>query len=242
MTDQVVKMAEMVERFNRDLIGIPIPDRPTILNFQRGEFRLSHLREELEEIVEGVMHEDMEKTTDGLLDLVYVALGTLIEMGITPGAAFEEVHRANMDKQQGELSKRPGSAGFDAVKPEGWQPPDLEPYMTLTREEILNPLIRLTMTNGSLVSFSGTLEPPKPKVLVLGYGRHGKDTVCEMLEQDYGFQFTSSSMFCAEPRCPATFQQLAGSAFVQHRRGVLPGSTRTYGRHGASNGLVQCHS
>lgn len=33
-------------------------------------------------------------------------------------------------------------------------------------------------------------------IYVLGHGRHGKDTVCEMLEKD-GFTFCSSSMFIA---------------------------------------------
>lgn len=37
----------------------------------------------------------------------------------------------------------------------------------------------------------------KPKLLVIGHARHGKDTVCELLKQGYGFKFTSSSMFCA---------------------------------------------
>lgn len=38
----------------------------------------------------------------------------------------------------------------------------------------------------------------KPKLLILGYARHGKDTVAELLRDDYGFSFTSSSMFVAE--------------------------------------------
>lgn len=38
----------------------------------------------------------------------------------------------------------------------------------------------------------------KPKLLILGYARHGKDTVAELLRDDYGYQFTSSSMFVAE--------------------------------------------
>lgn len=36
-----------------------------------------------------------------------------------------------------------------------------------------------------------------PKLLIVGHGRHGKDTVCEMLEQLYGFTFESSSRFCS---------------------------------------------
>ena len=37
-----------------------------------------------------------------------------------------------------------------------------------------------------------------PKLLIIGHGRHGKDTVCEILRDRYGFQFQSSSEFCAQ--------------------------------------------
>lgn len=36
-----------------------------------------------------------------------------------------------------------------------------------------------------------------PKLLIIGHGRHGKDTVCEILQQHFGFRFQSSSDFCA---------------------------------------------
>lgn len=35
----------------------------------------------------------------------------------------------------------------------------------------------------------------KPKLLVLGYARHGKDTVAELLRDKHGFNFMSSSEF-----------------------------------------------
>ena len=35
----------------------------------------------------------------------------------------------------------------------------------------------------------------KPKFLIIGYARHGKDTVAEILRDKYGFRFTSSSEF-----------------------------------------------
>ena len=38
----------------------------------------------------------------------------------------------------------------------------------------------------------------RPNLLVLGYARHGKDTVGEILRDKYGFKFTSSSMFVAQ--------------------------------------------
>jgi hypothetical protein len=37
-----------------------------------------------------------------------------------------------------------------------------------------------------------------PKLLVIGHGRHGKDTVCEILRDKYGFSFESSSQFCSK--------------------------------------------
>jgi len=36
-----------------------------------------------------------------------------------------------------------------------------------------------------------------PKLLIVGHGRHGKDTVCELL-RDVGYNFQSSSKFCSE--------------------------------------------
>jgi len=37
----------------------------------------------------------------------------------------------------------------------------------------------------------------RPKLLILGYARHGKDTVGEILRDEFGFRFTSSSEFVA---------------------------------------------
>lgn len=37
----------------------------------------------------------------------------------------------------------------------------------------------------------------KLKLLVIGHGRHGKDTVCELLRDNYNYTFESSSQFCS---------------------------------------------
>lgn len=37
-----------------------------------------------------------------------------------------------------------------------------------------------------------------PKLLIIGHGRHGKDTVCEILQNKFGYKFRSSSDYCAE--------------------------------------------
>lgn len=41
----------------------------------------------------------------------------------------------------------------------------------------------------------------KPKILILGWARHGKDTVAEILRDRHGFKFESSSHFAAEKIC-----------------------------------------
>lgn len=38
----------------------------------------------------------------------------------------------------------------------------------------------------------------KPKLMIVGHGEHGKDTVCEMLRDYHHFAFKSSSLHCAE--------------------------------------------
>ena len=41
-------------------------------------------------------------------------------------------------------------------------------------------------------------ELPKLKLLIIGHGRHGKDTVCEMLRDKMDYKFESSSHFCCK--------------------------------------------
>lgn len=38
----------------------------------------------------------------------------------------------------------------------------------------------------------------KKKLLIIGHGRHGKDTVCEILRDRYGYSFESSSRFLSK--------------------------------------------
>lgn len=53
------------------------------------------------------------------------------------------------------------------------------------------------------------MKTDKPRLLVIGHARHGKDTVCELLVDRLGYQYKSSSMWAAEKfiflRFQATF-------------------------------------
>jgi dephospho-CoA kinase len=193
------KYLDLVLQFNQDIIGLPIPDSPSRLDPGRKKWASRALSEELTEFVEAA---ELEDEVDALVDLAYFALGRIIEMGVVPGAAFEEVHAANMAKVRGELSKRPDSKGFDAIKPDGWQPPNLLPYLALSRQQVRAAYAAALSEQDAAEGSAGPGISPagygKPKLLVIGQARHGKDTVAEILERDYGFKFTSSSFFCAE--------------------------------------------
>lgn len=158
-----------VAAFHRSILGLHPPAVPTRLLPTRKEWAVTAM---LEELVEFRDAEVIEEEADALADLVYFALGRADEMGFDMRPVFAEVHAKNMQKKRGEQSKRPGSMGFDAIKPAGWLSPvhNLQPVASR----------------------------PWPKILVIGHAQHGKDTVCEMLRDKYAFRFTSSSMFCAE--------------------------------------------
>lgn len=158
-----------VAAFHRSILGLHPPAVPTRLVGTRKQWAVTAMMEELVEFRDAEVIED---EADALADLVYFALGRADEMGFDMRLVFAEVHAKNMQKKRGELSKRPASMGYDAVKPAGWLSPvhNLQPVASR----------------------------PWPKLLVIGHAQHGKDTVCEMLRDKYAFRFTSSSMFCAE--------------------------------------------
>lgn len=118
------RMLAKAEDFNRDIVALPVPLKPAILKTERVAWAHVALQEEIGEFLEACHNDDVLEAADALIDLVYFALGRLTEMGVPAAAVLEEVQRANMEKERGSLSKRPGSMGHDAIKPEGWKAPD----------------------------------------------------------------------------------------------------------------------
>ena len=114
------------------------------------EFRLKFMLEELQEIARGYGFQlraelartgedgpqDLPAIADGLVDLVYVALGTAHMHRLPWAALFAEVQRANMSKERAshagdERSTRGHS--LDVVKPEGFRPPDIAGVLMAAR-------------------------------------------------------------------------------------------------------------
>lgn len=49
-----------------------------------------------------------------------------------------------------------------------------------------------------------------PKIMLMGHGRHGKDTVAEILRDELGLSFSSSSLYCAQAFIYDTIKDLNG--------------------------------
>lgn len=96
------------------------------LDLETLEFRIRRLRDELEEIVDGVDAADDAEVFDGLMDLVYIALGTAHLLGYPWQEGWDEVQRANMSKERAKSAEdSPYGTTQDIIKPEGWTAPDI---------------------------------------------------------------------------------------------------------------------
>ena len=174
----MLDLFEATRTFNRDALGNPIPDAPTLLTKEQVARYRQAIEEELDEL-EGAT--TIVGQLDALHDITYFTGGRVAELGCAPIGleTFGYVHEANMRKRAGTQAKRDGWNGSDAVKPADWVGPEAKMQSAIDR-----------LASGLLAR--------RPKVLILGHARHGKDTVAEMLRDRHGYTFSSSSHFCAE--------------------------------------------
>lgn len=106
---------------------------PRALPSDTQEFRFKFLREELKEYryhilsmdQDGVNKQALADALDGLVDLVYVALGTAHLHGFDFREAWNRVHAANMSKVLAKSADE-STRGYalDVVKPPGFKPPN----------------------------------------------------------------------------------------------------------------------
>ena len=68
--------------------------------------------------------EHLTEYVDGVMDVIYVTLGSLVKMGVPSDLCFTEVQRSNMAKLQPDGSIRRRWDG-KILKPADWTPPDL---------------------------------------------------------------------------------------------------------------------
>jgi predicted HAD superfamily Cof-like phosphohydrolase len=102
-------------RFNH-----PTSQTPQELGGDRVIARGKWMQEELDEFHAS---KNIYEQADAMIDLIYFALGTLVEMGIEPDEIFEIVHDANMSKLWPDGKPHYKDDG-KTLKPPSWKDPE----------------------------------------------------------------------------------------------------------------------
>jgi predicted HAD superfamily Cof-like phosphohydrolase len=92
---------------------------------QQCELYRKLIREEFEELMEGLDNKDIVEIADACADLKWVIEGLEHTLNIPQQEVWDEVARSNLQKigQDGKVQKREDGK---VMKPEGWTPPDIE--------------------------------------------------------------------------------------------------------------------
>jgi len=108
----------MVKEFHKRFLA-PYEDSPKALSPDRANKRAAWMREEIDEFLEA---RDISDQADAMIDLIYFALGTMVEMGAEPQELFDIVHAANMAKLFPD-GKPHFNSMTKTIKPPGWEDP-----------------------------------------------------------------------------------------------------------------------
>jgi predicted HAD superfamily Cof-like phosphohydrolase len=98
-----------------------------LLDTETLNFRAKFLMEEVSELVTAHQQKDLVAAADAIVDIVYVAFGGAIEMGLPFDALWNAVHKANMSKIKvapDDLGKR--KFVHDLIKPADWMSPEIK--------------------------------------------------------------------------------------------------------------------
>ena len=105
----------------------------TVDGFNQEQFKLyiKLIDEEFnDELKTAISNNDPVETLDALLDILVVTIGAIHSMGADGEGGWKEVMRTNfakIDKDTGKVRKREDGK---VLKPIGWSPPDLKPFIT----------------------------------------------------------------------------------------------------------------
>ena len=127
-------MFQMVADFHKKF-GLDPTEQPDFPFEEIWILKNNHMQEELNEIRAAAINGNLEEYFDGLIDLIYVALGAAYLANLPFNQGFLRVHQANMTKIRAlrqEDSKR-GST-YDIVKPPGFVAPTLTDLIRKEKE------------------------------------------------------------------------------------------------------------
>lgn len=123
MEKQILQVKQFADAF----VDHEMPMRPTLPPKEIIELRQRLLEEEVQEMRDAT---NITEAADALMDILYIAIGTIHEYGLADRAIqlFDEVHRSNMSKlpESGLVEKREDGK---ILKPSTYSPPSLEPIL-----------------------------------------------------------------------------------------------------------------
>jgi predicted HAD superfamily Cof-like phosphohydrolase len=90
---------------------------------------LNLIQEEVAELQQAVDTNDTVEQLDALIDILVVTIGAIHSAGMNGEAAWNEVMRTNFAKIDPETGKVRKREDGKVLKPEGWTPPDLAPFI-----------------------------------------------------------------------------------------------------------------
>lgn len=98
----------------------PAPDKPQLQPLDRADKRGGWINDEVQELRDARTPVDQ---ADAYIDIIYFAVGGLVELGIEPGPLWDIVQNANMAKiwPDGKPHFHPDGK---VMKPEGWEAPE----------------------------------------------------------------------------------------------------------------------
>ena len=103
----------------------------TVGEFDPKQYRMyvNLVKEEWHELKDAVKAADRVEQLDALIDILVVTTGALHSMGVDAEAAWNEVMRTNFAKIDPETGKVKKRKDGKVLKPEGWEPPKLKPFL-----------------------------------------------------------------------------------------------------------------
>jgi predicted HAD superfamily Cof-like phosphohydrolase len=99
------------------------------VNQPQFDLYVSLIQEEYDELKQAIGDQDQVEIVDALTDILVVTIGALHSMGADAEGAWKEVMKTNfakIDKETGKVRKREDGK---VLKPLGWEPPNLKPFV-----------------------------------------------------------------------------------------------------------------
>lgn len=102
--------------------------------FNEDQFNLytKLIQEEVDELWTANADADRVECLDALIDILVVTVGAIHSMGADAEGAWKEVMRTNFAKIDHETGKVRKREDGKVLKPVGWTPPDLKPFVNKT--------------------------------------------------------------------------------------------------------------